>query len=199
MSRTTTVPTPKNLWPREVRWVHAGFAICIVWQLLSSLWMSPHWAKHADYGNLGKLLFSFHAWIGLLTTFFLLWQWGWIFTHSGIRKQMFPVTGPWQPIRRDLEGLLRGRAGGIGPHPGLGAVIHGLGLLAVTWMALTGTAVFFFLPPAGASPGPVLHVLIPLHKLLGNVVWAYLIGHIGMAALHALLRDRIWDIFRLLD
>ncbi|MEL5848528.1 MAG: cytochrome b/b6 domain-containing protein, partial [Candidatus Igneacidithiobacillus chanchocoensis] len=77
--------------------------------------------------------------------------------------------------------------------------IHGLGLVLVSWMALTGTAIFFFLPQGGTPPGAILHALIPLHKALYLLVWAYWIGHVTLTLLHALRRDGIWRIFRLLD
>ena len=187
-----------NPWPREARWLHAGIAFGVTWQLFSSLWMTPDF-QHADYGSVTELLFSTHAWIGLTTALFLLWEWLWIFTTPAIRAQLFPLRGPWRPIWDDLRALLRGRLRPSGPAPGLAAIVHGLGLLLVSWMALTGTAIFFFLPQGGTPPGAILQALIPLHKALANLVWAYWIGHVAFTLLHALRRDGIWNIFRLFE
>jgi hypothetical protein len=58
--------------------------------------------------------------------------------------------------------------------------VHGLGLLTVTAMAATGTVLFF-------SGGVVFHDAMALHRMIANLMWAYLIGHSGLAALHHLL------------
>jgi hypothetical protein len=191
---STQIPPPA--WPREARWLHAGIAFGVTWQIWSSLWMTPQW-EHADYGSLGGLLFNAHAWIGLMTALFILWQWLWIASDRRIRRQFFPWSGPWQPVLADLAALARGRLSGGGPRPGLAALVHGLGLLTITWMALTGSAIYFFLPQGGALPGRALETLVPLHKLGNLVVWIYWCGHVAMTLLHALRREPIWSIFRL--
>lgn len=186
----------ENLWPPEARWLHAGIAVGVTIQLFSSLWMTPDW-QHADYASFTQLLFSFHAWVGLTTALFLLWQWLWIATSARVRQQFFPLMGPWQPVFNDLRLLLHGKLQSPGPASGLAVLIHGLGLLLVSWMALTGTVIFFFLPQGGTPPGVLLQNLIPLHKALSNLVWAYWLGHVVMFIVHLLRRDRILDIFRL--
>jgi cytochrome b561 len=65
------------------------------------------------------------------------------------------------------------------------SAIHGLGLLAVTITAATGTA-FYFL-----QGHPIAGTFLDMHKLLSNLVWAYLFLHAGMAALHHLLGSDI--------
>lgn len=196
MNDNDSAAKQQNLWPQEARWLHAGIAIGVTLQLLSSLWMTPDW-QHADYASFTQLLFSFHAWVGLTTALFLLWQWLWIATSARMRQQFFPWRGPWQPVWDDLRALYHGRLRPPGPAPGLAALIHGLGLLLISWMALTGTVIFFFLPQGGTPPGAVLLNVIPLHKALLYLVWAYWIGHVGMFCAHWLRRDRILDIFRL--
>ncbi len=188
--------TEAGSWSRESRWLHAGIAFGVTWQLFSSLWMTPSWAK-AEYNSLGGILFSLHAWVGLMTALFILWHWLWLASDAGARRQLFPWRGPWAQVLAEAKGLLQGSLPPTGPHGGLVGLVHGLGLLAVTWMGLTGAAIFFFLPQGGTSPGATLHSLVPLHTLLANIVWAYWIGHVSMVALHVLRRDRIWNIFRL--
>ena len=189
---------PRNIWPREGRWLHAGIAFGVTWQLWSSLWMEPNW-KHANYGSIGGILFSLHSWIGLMTVLFILWQWLWIASEPQIRREIFPWRGPWASILADARMLLRARLPPTGPRCGLAGLMHGLGLLAVTCTGVIGSIIFFFLPQGGTPPGGTLHMLVPLHEFLGTVVWVYWIGHVGMAVLHAWHREPIWGIFRPMD
>ncbi len=191
-SNPPTVPR----WPREARWLHGGIAICISWQLLSSLWMSPDW-RHAAYGSFSQILFSTHAWIGLTTALLLLWQWLWLLSAPQYARLLFPGRAAWPKIGADLRTLLRGKLPPPGPVPGLSGLVHGLGLLLVSWMALTGTAIYFFLPQGGTPPGPLLESLLPLHKALHLLLWVYWCGHVGLALLHLWARDGSFGIFRL--
>lgn len=152
MNNTDSAAKQQNLWPQEARWLHAGIAIGVTLQLLTSLWMTPDW-QHADYASFTQLLFSFHAWVGLTTALFLLWQWLWIATSARMRQQFFPWRGPWQPVWDDLRALYHGRLRSPGPAPGLAALIHGLGLLLISWMALTGTVIFFIPAPGRYASG----------------------------------------------
>jgi cytochrome b561 len=69
----------------------------------------------------------------------------------------------------------------------LASAIHGLGLLVLTAMAVTG-AVYF-----AADGTPVGRACLTLHKMAANLMWAYLIGHAGLAALHRLLGSDIFS------
>ncbi len=60
----------------------------------------------------------------------------------------------------------------------LASAVHGLGLLVVTAMAVTGTTYFF------AEGTPLARNALSLHKLLANLTWAYLVAHAGLALLH---------------
>jgi hypothetical protein len=67
----------------------------------------------------------------------------------------------------------------------LASAVHGLGLLTVTGMCLTGATYFF-------ARGTILgRDALMLHRLVANLMWAYLIGHGGMAVLHQFLGDDI--------
>jgi cytochrome b561 len=88
----------------------------------------------------------------------------------------------------DVTGQLRRVMHGRFPDEGSGAMvsaIHGLGLLTVSAMAATG-AVFFF-----TDGTAIARVALGLHRLLANLMWAYLIGHAGLAALHQLVGDDV--------
>jgi len=58
----------------------------------------------------------------------------------------------------------------------LASATHGLGLLTVFAMAATGAVIAV----AGVPGGIVLQI----HKLLANLMWAYVVAHAGIALLH---------------
>jgi len=64
----------------------------------------------------------------------------------------------------------------------LATAVHGLGLLTVTAMAVTGAA-FALL----GLPKDQARLVLEIHKLIANLMWAYLIGHAGLAVLHQLV------------
>ena len=65
--------------------------------------------------------------------------------------------------------------------------MHGLGLLAVTAMAATGTVWFF------THGTPAAHLAMDVHKVVANLVWAYLFAHAGLATVHWLLGSDIFS------
>ena len=64
----------------------------------------------------------------------------------------------------------------------LATAVHGLGLLTVTAMAVTGAA-FALL----GLPRDQARLVLQIHKLVANLMWAYLIAHAGLAVLHQFL------------
>ena len=83
-------------------------------------------------------------------------------------------------IARELRELVRRRLPEGGPRGGLPGLVHGLGLLAVTGMALTGVAVFVLLPEGGDLPASAhsFHGRALVHRLLRLVLlgWTHRAG-----------------------
>ena len=81
----------------------------------------------------------------------------------------------------------------------LAGAIHGLGLLTVSAMALSGVTIFFGMGPHGAM-GPFVATLRKGHMLMGNILWVYFFGHAGISLLHQLRGDRLitnmFNLFR---
>lgn len=61
--------------------------------------------------------------------------------------------------------------------------MHGLGLLTALAMAATGAWLYTQSVPAG--------LVLQAHKLLSNLVWAYVVGHAGLAVLHQATGHRV--------
>jgi len=175
---------------RVTRWLHAGIALAVVIQLGSSQLM--------EVPQPGRLLkgaectfFALHRWSGMcvLTLLFLHWLWGlaghvpygwghlypW-FSGPRLRKVLSAIKALPQWIRGQIP------AGGEETVPLAGAV-HGLGLLVATAMALTGSTIFFGMAADGSMSG-FLEVVKGIHGFIANFIWAYFVGHVGMAMLH---------------
>ena len=177
--------------PLLTRLFHACLASAVLVQLATSLGMTP-----PRGGRPANLLFILHEFTGLLAfgLAFLFWL------SILIRRRGTPLGAliPWFSAARrsafatDLDRHLRGAARlQLPPHrdgAAFPAAIHGLGLTLMSFMALTGTA-FFAMVSLGADRA-LARPVIELHALFGTLVWAYLIGHAGLALVHHLTRSQ---------
>ncbi len=151
----------------------------------------------APPGSLGAQLFEAHEVVGLGMVGVTLAFWIWI----AVRRNE-PGLGdllPWfsgrrlcvvrEDLSRHWNALRRGTLPEYRPHSPLVTAIHGLGLLAVTGMAVSG-----FLWWLGADVGTLEVLGEPaeeVHEILSYLVWAYLVGHAGMAYLHQMKGEPI--------
>ena len=177
-------------YDRTTRWLHAGIALGVFIQLVSSQVMEVPQPGRLLSGA-ERSIFAVHRWSGMcvLSLLVLHWLWGlaghvpygwghlypW-FSGPGLRKVLAAVKAlpPW--IRGQLP------AGGEETAPLAGAV-HGLGLLVASAMALTGSLIFFGMAADG-SLNPSLEVVKAIHGFIASFIWAYFVGHVGMAMLH---------------
>ena len=177
-------------YDRVTRWLHAGIALAVMTQLVSSQLMEVPQPGRLVVGA-GHSFFTVHRWSGMsvLSLLVLHWLWhiaghvplGWghlypWFSRVRLRKVLSAVKAlpPW--IRGQIP------AGGEETVPLAGAV-HGLGLLVATAMALTGGTIFFGMAPDG-SMSAFLEEVKEIHGFMANFIWAYFVGHVGMAVLH---------------
>jgi len=177
----------KNAWLDDYtgRVLHAGFAIAIVCQLLSSYVMHrPYLGRHLSL--LPEEAFLVHKFVGLVAFGFVVVYWCWVLTGRRDKlKHLFSwITslGRMQ-IKSDVFSLLRGR---LPEHPdggGLAGTIHGLGLLLVTLVGFCGLLLFLFLPQTHQMPEGV-HFIKETHANFAYWIWWYVIGHSAMAFWH---------------
>ncbi|MBT9385224.1 cytochrome b/b6 domain-containing protein [Pseudooceanicola sp. CBS1P-1] len=168
------------------RLLHAGLALAILVQLLTSLGMEPE-----EHGHAGNLLYTFHELGGLASLGLVLAFWLW--TLARRRGSAPGALFPWLSARRrgllgadigqHLRQLSRLRFPEHGPETPLASAVHGLGLCLMTVMAATGTLYLL----SGAPDPEAAGAIMLIHKALANLVWAYLIGHAAMAVLAHLL------------
>ncbi|WOI56679.1 cytochrome b/b6 domain-containing protein [Palleronia sp. LCG004] len=173
------------------RLVHAGLALAVVTQLLTSLVLQP-----AEDGHAGNFWFEIHEYGGLSA--FALIVLFWIVLTARRRGTpaglLFPwVSGErlsalWSDIVRYAGALRRLR---LPPHDDaspLASAVHGLGILLITAMATSGT-LYYFIGNGNPDAGGLVGATMFVHRTLANLAWAYLIGHASMAVLQHLFTD----------
>ncbi|MHB8454555.1 MAG: cytochrome b/b6 domain-containing protein [Acidiferrobacterales bacterium] len=174
-------------WDRPTRVLHLGLAVTVTVQLLVSLFMTPP-GKSESHTALTQAGFVVHKWLGMAALIIVLGHWAWTtgkYGKAGLRHLF-----PWgRNGRREIAGDIRRLAARNlvdgGQRGGLPGLAHGLGLLAVTAMAITG-GVLFVLLPAHGEPSALARNIGDVHSFIANFVWAYWYGHLGMALLHHL-------------
>ncbi len=186
------------------RVLHSLLAFAVIYQLASSLAMEGPKRGHEAAGLPGTL-FELHEWVGLGALAVVALFWVWSLVRQG--ETRLGVLVPWfsrdrlRDLREDLARhgrALRQRTLPVHkPQGALPAAIHGLGLLLVSVMALTGSVFYFWHGDAGTA-GAAAKTAKEVHTTLSNLVWAYLIGHACMAMLHRLAgHDIIQPMFNL--
>lgn len=174
-------------WDRPTRLLHLGLAASVTVQLWISLIMEPP-GHHGVRTALESGAFEVHEWVGLAALAIVLAHWGW--SLSGHAAAGLGHLFPWGPtgrarIRMEFAQLLRLELPAGGPDGGLAGLVHGLGLLTVTFMALSGGVLFILLPETGPIPSSI-HEIGDVHSFMATFVWVYWCGHLAMAVLHRL-------------
>lgn len=186
-----TVEIRAGQWSRPLKTIHFLLAAAVTAQLfIGSFMRSPHPNRPDSFG------FMSHEVLGATILVLIVVHWSWSLTHpqEGLHH-LFPWTKAgmknvllelWTSVR-----YLRLPPGGPGDH-GLAGFVHGLGLLAITAMVVTG-GTFFFARLGGAS-WHVLNILEnDVHDVFAVIAWTYWGGHLGATAIHSLLRQPIWQ------
>lgn len=185
----------------STRLIHAGLALSICAQLATSLVMTGP----TDVAT-GDVLFQVHRYSGFAALGFALLFW----LALGLRRRGTEAAAlfPWlfadrrralfADVAAHARAILDRRVPSYEETGPLASGVHGLGLLLMTAMAASG-AVYAAQVWAGLqSPEPDASAAMTVHFALANLVWAYLIGHAGMATLHHLAQSaslsRMWRL-----
>lgn len=169
------------------RVIHLLLLLAVLHQLIGSQFMRLPFP-----GDPPGWTLSLHEYVGLTNFAVVAAFWIWVVirrgeTRLGYLLPWFSIAG-LRAVIADLSTQLRRLARGRAPTDEDGALasaIHGLGLLAVTAMAITGCIYFF------VQGTHVARTALSVHKVLANLVWIYLFVHAGLAVLHHLLGSDI--------
>lgn len=171
-------------WSIQTRLLHLGLALTVSLQLAVSLIMEP--PNEESAGELARAAFEVHEVLGMtaLVIVLLHWLWSLLARTDGGLARLFPWSAAGlAEVRADVKQLLQARLPQSGPRAGLAGLVHGLGLLAVTGMALSGAVLFFLFPESG-EPSGIVEVFEETHKFIATFVWIYWSAHVGLALLH---------------
>ena len=176
---------------RATRLFHASLAAVIVVQLATSQAMRP-----PEVGAAGDIWFTLHQYSGLAAAALALGLWGVVALRK--RGTALGALLPWTSAKRlkalgfdtmaHLRSILARHLPPHDPDSPLAAAVHGLGLVLMTAMAATGV-LFYLLNWLGMIGRPATELVLSAHKLGANLVWAYLIGHAGLALLQHVTRQ----------
>ena len=184
------------------RTAHAALATAIVLQLASSQFMQgPRRTTPGDW------LCTVHEYVGLFALVAALGFW----VAVAMRRRgtsaalLFPwlsgarIAAVWADIKTHVRSLMKFRLPAYEDDAPLASAVHGLGLLLMTFMAVTGT-IYFIGEYLGTTTSSFVHLDKEAHELMANLVWAYLIGHAALAILHHYLSNlslgEMWSLRR---
>ncbi|MCB1072804.1 MAG: cytochrome b/b6 domain-containing protein [Chlamydiia bacterium] len=168
-------------FPKSFSIVHWGIALCVIGSMISSLFVHPK--------NPVELPIQIHVWIGYGVTLFLLCQWLLLSLkkYHFVRAHVFPYHFEGrQCILADLRMLLRGQLPPTGARKGLSGLVEGMGILLISFMAVTGL-IFHFAFVYSMDQIPLMLIIRDIHNFFSYFVWVFVIGHGGMAILHRIM------------
>jgi cytochrome b len=169
------------------RFIHLGM---LTFGLLA--YLASGWAE--DYEKAQHLGFTVHKWLGILLAAFIALRliYGIIGPKVVRFTQWVPYTKErWLNAWEDVLTLLRFRLPDRPVHEGVAGIVQTFGLLVFTWMALTGSLMFFLLKPGQEARG-VVHAIEEIHEIGKGLIPIFLVLHVGAVILHALSGRHIW-------
>lgn len=166
--------------------IHGSLMLAVTWQLLgSNLMERPRFAAP------GNFFYEVHEWVGLATLVIVVVFWLWTalrrretrlaallpwFSGAGWRAVLTDARAHWAAVRALKL-----------PDPTadtpLASAVHGLGLLTALAMAATGGLLYLQALPGG--------LVLEVHKIVSNLMWAYVVGHAGLAVVHQMAGHRM--------
>lgn len=189
-------------YDRTTRWLHAGIALGVTAQLGLSLVMeAPDDKDEVLASGLPLQLFEAHESIGMALLALLVLHWLWSLSghvHGGV-GHLFPWLSKerMNKVKSEIREACKFKVPDPEVSNELAGAVHGLGLLAATAMAVTGTVIFFNLSATGhmTDLGEKFH---NIHGVVALLMWAYLIGHFAVAVIHKRMgRSNVKEIFSL--
>lgn len=145
-----------NNWSLPTRLLHFGMAITVTIQFALSLVMSS--PDHDKASAIESLTFEAHEVVGMIALVIVVGHWIWTLSNhaDGGLRHLFSWFGEARrEVIREATALLGGQLPEGGVRGGLPGFIHGLGMLIVSGMVITGGILFFLLPESGKLSAPI--------------------------------------------
>jgi len=174
------------------RLLHAGLATGVVLELLLQAVMRVPPGVGQGVDDWHREAFELHSHFGPTVALLCLLHWVWIclpwsrpgvaYLFPWLRTDQRPVLG------REFRALARLELPPQETLSPLAGTVHGLGLLAVTASVVGGTVSYLGYYTRVPVPNLVLHWASLELVVTSWLVWAFVIGHVSMAAWHRLMR-----------
>ena len=130
--------------------------------------------------------------MGLTISIYLRLIYGMVGSENARFSHWVPYTkARMRLVWEDILTLLKFRLPDRPIHQGIAGLVQTFGLLTFSWMALTGSLMFFYLEPGQKASG-VIHFIEEIHEI-GEVAIPLFLGlHVGAVFLHALSGRHLW-------
>jgi cytochrome b561 len=182
----TTINPQK--YDRPTRLLHAALAIGVVLQLSLSTVMTVPAGRGLGVRDWHRSAFEIHAEVGIFVVAICALHWLWVClprSHPGC-SYLFPWW--WRAGRTTIHQELGAITHWHIPSPknvsALVGTVHGLGLAAVTGSSICGLINYFGYFLGAPIPPLALHWVGLSHIAFGYLIWAFVMGHVGMALGH---------------
>jgi cytochrome b len=151
-----------------------------------------------DYKKLEHAGFLLHGRIGLSIFTALCFY----FLYNLIGPQGHRLSG-WFPFTKarlrqtgkDLTVLTRFKLPEHNRRQGLAGFVQFFGLMVFSWLAVTGSLMYFFME-RGAKAQGLMHTIKEAHEVGTVLIFVYLALHVGAVIAHSLTGNQVWqDIF----
>lgn len=155
-------------------------------------WIAGDWAE--DYEHAKHLGYIVHSWLGMSLTLFVSLRL--IYGLTGPKAIRFSHWVPYTKSRmifvwEDIQTLLKFHLPDRPAHQGLAGLVQTFGLLTFSWLALTGSLIFFYLKP-GVEVSGMVHYIKEMHEIGEGLIPMYLALHVGAVILHTLTGRHLW-------
>jgi len=183
-------------YDKITRLLHWAFALLIPLQLLSEELM-----KRPKPGRIREemqiFFFEMHEWVGMLLLVVIVARFAWAFISKEFSlARLYPYFNSqhraklWYEITHEVPSWFKGEIHEPSSERFIASSVHGLGLLLVLLMGVSGAIMLYGMEETGQMLGFV-HEMKELHEILGEVLWIYLFTHVGMALIHMLVGHKI--------
>ncbi|MDX8388623.1 MAG: cytochrome b/b6 domain-containing protein [Ghiorsea sp.] len=178
-------------YDKFTRLLHWCFAVMIPLQLLSEeLMKRPKPLRIRD--DMQVFWFDMHEWVGMLLLTVIVIRFGWAFISKEFSfERLYPYLYKARRVVLKTElaaipGWFKGNFPDLKHEYYLAGAVHGLGLLLVLAMGVTGAMMLYGMEETGLMTG-IIHEAKEAHEMLGGLLWAYLIAHVAMTIIHKFL------------
>ena len=184
-------------YDKITRLLHWGFALLIPLQLLSEeLMKRPKPGRIRD--DMQVFFFDMHETIGWVAFVLVVARIAWLFVSAESSwSRLFPYfsakgfKGLVTELKNEVPGWFKGKL--TDPNQDnyfLAGAIHGLGLLLVSVMGITGIVMALGMEDTGKMLG-FIHDAKEVHEVMGELLWIYIYGHVVMVVLHMLVGHKV--------